>query len=77
MNDNENALAKCPYYVALVPDSTIRCESCAKPARLCLAFGRREDMITYKRRYCDSHDWEQCGYARLMVAGWELQHGKI
>lgn len=76
MNDSETGRAKCPYY-RKTKDNILVCESCIHETRLLFHFLRRDDLITYKRRFCDTMGWEQCGYARMMLEDWELNHGQI
>ena len=76
MTRNEDALAKCPFY-EMAADGKIRCETCVEAARVYFGFRNAEEMIRHKRTYCDTLDWEKCGYARMMLADWEARHGKI
>lgn len=66
MNDNESALAKCPFY-RKTGDRFLVCESCVERTRLVLSWPSRREMIDHKRVYCDTYDWEECGYAKIRL----------
>ena len=64
-NNVEDATAKCPYYQSFV-SRRITCERCVSRAKLILQFHSRAEAEVHKRLFCDTYDWGECGYARLI-----------
>ncbi len=65
MNDNESALAICPFYERF-RDREIQCESRIRRVRLLQVFSSRTEAIKFKRKYCDQYCWLSCDYARML-----------
>ena len=70
MNDNEDALAKCPFYKSF-RGTDIQCESRVRRTRLLFSFGDKSVAMNHKRIFCDTYGWCNCNYARLLLKVYE------
>ena len=64
-NLSEAGRAMCPFY-RTCRNTEIQCESHVRGTRCIHVFRSRDAMFRFKRRYCDTFEWDSCGYAVLI-----------
>ena len=69
MNNNEDALAICPYYNKF-RGKEIQCESRIHKARHVFVFQSEEEARRHKQTYCDEYCWRLCPYADVLTSVW-------